>query len=459
MLKLLLHSRDLHLRNLLGPTLGADFRLIVESDAKRIQDLVNTRACDVLILDTEGFSRAHLCGLYESVRESSIPVVAMADDAHRSVALELVDLGVYDWFRRPPVMSEFKGVVLRAHENATLKSQVKSAARQSSVPAGCDQLIGSGGRATVVYDLIRRVCNLDAFVLITGESGTGKELIARAIHNLSPRKKAPFVAVSCGAIPENLIEAELFGHEKGAFTNASGRRIGYLEQAGEGTLFLDEIGELSLHTQVKLLRVLQEREFSRLGGGETIPLRARVVFATHRNLAQMVQDGTFRQDLYYRVNVMGIKSPALRDRSDDIPVLARHFVSKYAEAYDAIGKVISPSAMALLVEHSWPGNVRELENVIQRALIVCDGAEIRPEHLPETLQQPDVLGIGDALPAGSFEEQLQAFKLALARKAIHECNGNKTMAAQSLNISRAYLHKLIRDPGEAGPVEMELEAA
>jgi DNA-binding NtrC family response regulator len=452
MLKLLLHSRDLHLRNLLGPTLGSEFRLIVESDARRVAELVT--ACDVLILDTAGFSRTHLHETYASVRGTSVPVVAMADDEHRSIALELVEMGVYDWFRRPPVMSEFKGVVLRAHENATLKSQVKSVARQTAEPAGCDQLIGSGGRATVVYDLIRRVCNLDAFVLITGESGTGKELIARAIHNLSPRKAAPFVTVSCGAIPESLIEAELFGYEKGAFTNAVARRTGYFEQAGDGTLFLDEIGELSLHTQVKLLRILQQREFSRLGSSETIPLRARVVFATHRNLAQMVQDGTFRQDLYYRVNVMGIKSPALRDRSDDIPVLARHFVSKYGEAYGAVGKRISPSAMALLVEHQWPGNIRELENVIQRALIICDGEEIRPEHLPEILQQLEVLGIGDALPTGSFEDQLQAFKLAVARKAVHECNGNKTMAAQTLNISRAYLHKLIREPGE-----VELEAA
>jgi DNA-binding NtrC family response regulator len=456
MLRLLIHSRDLQLRNLLGPTLGPDFRLVVESDRARTKDLVMMGACDVLILDTEGFPPGHVLDLFDDIRGASIPAVAMASDANRALALELVERGVYDSFRRPPVIAELKKVVLRAHENATLKQHVKAASRQIPETAGCDGMVGSSGRSTVVYDLIRRVCGLDAFVLITGESGTGKELIARAIHNLSPRKKSPFVTVSCGAIPETLIEAELFGYEKGAFTGAFGRRTGYLEQAGDGTLFLDEIGELSLHTQVKLLRVLQEREFSRLGSGEMVPLRARIVFATHRNLADMVREGTFRQDLYYRVNVMGIKSPPLRDRSDDIPVLARHFVAKYAEAYGASApKLISPSAMALLVEHDWPGNIRELENVMQRALIVSDGDEIRPEHLPDTLQCPDLLGVGETLPSGSFEDQLQAFKLALARRAVHDCKGNKTMAAQSLQISRTYLHRLIREPGEIG----ELEAA
>src|SRR5580698_3207778 len=231
-------------------------------------------------------------------------------------------------------------------------------ARQQLPPSGCDRMIGSSPRCQIVYDLIRRVASLDASVLITGESGTGKELIARSIHNLGNRKDLPFVAVSCGAIPQTLIEAELFGAEKGAFTGSTIRRKGYLEEAGAGTLFFDEIGELSPLTQVKLLRVLQEREFCRLGSSQVIPLHARLLFATHRNLLEMVDEGTFRQDLYYRINVMGIKAPPLRDHTEDIPLLARHFMQQYSNLYKKPATQIAPSAMALLIEHEWPGNVR-----------------------------------------------------------------------------------------------------
>ena len=239
----------------------------------------------------------------------------------------------------------------------------------------------------MVYDLIRRVTNVNAYVMITGESGTGKELVARAIHSLSNRAKHPFVAVSCGAIPETLIEAELFGHEKGAYTGSAGSRAGYLEQAGEGTLLLDEIGELSLQTQVKLLRVLQQREFTRLGSTRPIPLKARVLFATHRNLEEMVEAGTFRRDLYFRVNVMRINVPPLRERTEDIPTLSRHFLQRYAALYEKDVRDIRPSAMELLVEYDWPGNIRELENVIQHAVIVADDESISRSELPELIQE------------------------------------------------------------------------
>jgi transcriptional regulator with PAS, ATPase and Fis domain len=300
----------------------------------------------------------------------------------------------------------------------------------------------------VVYNLIRRVADLEASVLITGESGTGKELIARSIHNLGYRKERPFVAVSCGAIPETLIEAELFGAEKGAFTGAVTRRKGYLEEAGNGTLFFDEIGEFSAHTQVKLLRVLQEREFSRLGSSQPIPLQARLLYATHRSLLEMVGEGTFRQDLYYRVNVMGIKSPALRDHTEDIPQLAQHFMEEYSRLYHRSMTRITPNAMALLLEYEWPGNVRELENVIQSAIILSDDESMQPGDLPKIMQHPDLLGLGDSLPGASFEEQMQDYKTKLAHRAVQECKGNKTLAARSLHISRTYLHRLIKDSGE-----------
>jgi transcriptional regulator with PAS, ATPase and Fis domain len=256
--------------------------------------------------------------------------------------------------------------------------------------------------------------------------------------------------LSCGAIPESLFEAELFGSEKGAFTGSSARRIGYCEQAGAGTLFLDEIGELSPHAQVKLLRVLQQREFMRLGSSTAVPLRARMLFATNRNLKQMVAAGEFREDLYYRLNVIRIHSQPLRNRADDIPQLAEHFVRTYAPAYGKSITGIRPEAMALLREHGWPGNVRELENVIQSAIILSDGEDIVASNLPEELQQTRTSVLNDALEWISFEDQLSEYKTRLAVAAVEKCNGNKTLAAQNLNISRTYLHRLIREPGEDG---------
>ena len=241
-----------------------------------------------------------------------------------------------------------------------------------------------------VYNLVCRVADLDAPVLITGETGTGKELAARAIHSLGHRANRPFVAVPCGAIPENLIEAELFGHEKGAFTNANGLREGYFEKAGDGTLFLDEIGELSLNTQAKLLRVLQQREFSRLGSSNLIPLRARVLFATHRNLARNGRNRrAFRQDLFYRINVMDIQLPSLRDHTEDIPLLAQHFLRRYSKTYRKPVAVIEATALTSLESYDWPGNVRELENVIQRAIIMAEDTCIRLTDLPEAFQELD----------------------------------------------------------------------
>jgi len=286
---------------------------------------------------------------------------------------------------------------------------------------------------------------------VTGESGTGKELTARAIHNLGDRSGQPFIAVSCGAIPETLIESELFGHEKGAFTGTVGLRQGYLEQAGTGTLFLDEIGELSMSTQVKLLRVLQEREFSRLGSGRLIPLRARLVFATHQDLSEMVSAGKFRQDLYYRINVMRIDIPPLQEHPEDIPLIAEHFLRHYSEMHGKTIDEIDPAAMFLLQAYSWPGNARELENVIQRAIIMAGDNIIRVEDLPHEIQDENVINIDDCRPGGSFERQLRDYKMKLVTAAVRENQGNKTLAASSLQISRAYLHRLLR-LSEHGPV-------
>lgn len=330
--------------------------------------------------------------------------------------------------------------------NLVRKQELSDVHESARPDRACDQLVGMGSMSQRVYDLIRRVADLDAFVLISGESGTGKELVARAIHNLSHRSAAPFVAVSCGAIPETLLEAELFGNERGAYTGSTGSREGYFEQAGRGTLFLDEIGELSLHAQVKLLRVLQQKEFNKLGSGKFIPLKARVLFATHRNLAQMVAEGKFRSDLYFRVNVMQLQVPALRQRPEDIPLLAKHFLEKFSSEYRKTIEDIHPAALNRLLIYDWPGNIRELENAIARAVIVAQGNSIEAQDLPETLRSEDDLICIDQ-PNGkmnSFEEQMRDFKIRLANRALMECNGNKTLAARSMQISRAYLHRLIR---------------
>jgi len=446
MIRLALSSGDSKLQGVLSPALGSEYSVLVESNKANLMRLIAEERVDILILDLDSnySSVEEQLAFFQEVRGYRIPVVVMTDDSRRSTVIDLMQRGVYDYLRKPPSLPELKIVVRRAHENAVLTKELEATKARLRAASRCDQLIGSAARTQVVYDLIRRVANLDAFVLITGESGTGKELVARAIHNLSGRAKAPFVAVSCGAIPETLIESELFGHEKGAFTGTNGAREGYMEQAGDGTLLLDEIGELSQQTQVKLLRVLQQREFSRLGSGKLIPLKARVLFATHRNLSDMVSAGTFRRDLFYRVNVMRINVPPLRERTEDIALLAEYFLERYATEYHKPIREIRPNAMALLFEYDWPGNVRELENVIQGAVIMAEGESIGPDDLPEPLQQTDLMGIEDALPTGSFEEQLREYKVKLANKAIQECNGNKTLAARSLSISRAYLHRLIR---------------
>jgi len=447
MIRLLLHSGDRKLQSLLAVTLGDQYEVRVEPDNAKIKQIIAAEQADVLILDFDSSQTTleNLLAFVGQVRESHVPLVVMTDDEKRSTAMQLVEHGVYDFFRKPPHLLELKLVVRRAHEHALIKRELDTARAKLLSLSTCDELIGSSSGMRTVYDLIRRVANVNTNVLIKGESGTGKELVARAIHNLSDRAKAPFMAVSCGAIPETLIEAELFGHEKGSFTGATSSREGVFEQAGEGTLLLDEIGELTPQTQVKLLRVVQEREFCRVGGKKVIPLKARLLFATHRYLAKMVEDGTFRQDLFFRINVFKIELPPLRERKEDIPILARHFLEQYAESCGRKGLRLRPSAVERLLDHDWPGNVRELENVIQRAVILAEdktiGSEILPDVTPQGEPLPAMLSISSS---ESFEEQLKGYKVRLALQAVVDCNGNKTMAARKLNITRAYLHRLLR---------------
>jgi len=430
-----------------------------EFDDQRLRRILHERPYpDVLVLDFDSNHSPLESQLefYDSLSETQVPIIVMTDDLRRSTAMEFLRRGAFDCIRKPPSLLELKVIIERAHEHSLMKAELERMRQTVLAPRGCGQLVGTSGRAQVVYDLVRRVANLSATVLITGESGTGKELVARAIHGTGNRSEEPFIAVSCGAIPESLIESELFGHERGAFTGSTGTRVGYLEQAGEGTLLLDEIGELSANTQVKLLRVLQQKEFSRLGSNKLIPLKARVLVATHRNLLDMSEAGTFRKDLYYRVNVMNIHVPALRDRTEDIPALARHFLRRYADEYGKPVDDIRPNAMELLVEYDWPGNIRELENVIQGAVIRADDQAISRSDLPEHLQGI-VTGGPEALDEANFERLLRQFKIDLVQRTVDECNGNKTLAAQKLGLSRAYLHRLLRLG--SGPERLTLSAS
>ncbi len=455
MIRIALHTEDRTLQSLLSSALAKEFDVFRVSSS----DSATQRSGDLALLDLDSWQGSLEKGLElcQQIISSETSLVILASDFLRASAVELVRQGAYGYCRRPPSIRDLKTMLLRAHESNALKRELLEVRQHREEAANQHRLIGSSPQMKQVYELITRVANINASVLVTGESGTGKELIANGIHHSGTRSGRPFVAVCCGAIPESLIEAELFGHEKGAFTGTVGSRVGYLEQAGDGTLFLDEIGELSLSTQVKLLRVLQQREFSRLGSNRLIPLRARLIFATHQNLAEMVAQGTFRQDFYYRINVVRIDAPPLREHPEDIPQIAAHFLSHYSEMFQKPMRAIDPEAAAALQAYSWPGNVRELENVIQRAIVVASDEKMRLEDLPSNMQEENVISIDDYEPAGSFERQLRNYKIKLATTALRENNGNKTLAARSLNISRAYLHRLIRvaDPDMLPDSEFE----
>jgi Nif-specific regulatory protein len=308
-------------------------------------------------------------------------------------------------------------------------------------------MIGNSRPMQEVYDQVAQVAPTTTTLLVRGESGTGKEMIAHAIHYNSPRADKPFVTVSCAALPESLIESELFGYEKGAFTDARTQKKGRFERAHGGTLFLDEIGELSLSTQVKLLRVLQEREFERLGGTHPVKVDVRLVAATHKDLEIAVQAGTFREDLYYRLNVFAIFLPPLRERRPDILLLADHFVEKYAMAHGKDVRRIATTAIDMLMAYHWPGNVRELENCIERAVLVCEGGVIHAHHLPPSLQTAEVSG---TLPTRSLEKAVESFERDLLQDALKSARGNKARAARLLDTTERILAYKARKYGIDG---------
>jgi DNA-binding NtrC family response regulator len=362
-------------------------------------------------------------------------------------SVEAMRLGAFDYLCKPVDPQELCLVIARALEHRRLKWENVRLKKQLHKKYGLDNIIGSSEAITRVFELVQKVADTDSSVLLLGESGTGKELIARAIHYNSPRKDGPLVPVNCAAIPEELLESELFGHERGAFTHAVRTRLGRFEQAHGGTIFLDEIGDMSPALQVKILRVLQDHSFERIGGVKTIRVDIRVIAATHQNLEDLVRLGRFREDLYYRLNVIPIRIPPLRERAGDLPLLAQHFLKECSRRKQKPLKRLSPEALKALLKYPWPGNVRELENLVERLVILSDHEVLGLDDLPERFQSASPLAdAAGELPAQgvNLPAALQEFERRLIIQALERSNWVKSKAAQLLRLNRTTLFEKMK---------------
>jgi len=379
-----------------------------------------------------------------------VKVIIVSGNTDRGNALKAIELGAFDFFTKPPVIDEVRVVITRALRMAELEEENRALQRRVH-SEGLDDILGNSSSMNSVYETIRKVATVDVPVLILGETGTGKELTARAVHRLSDRRDKPFVVINCGAIPETLLESELFGHEKGAFTGASSRRKGRIEYAGGGTLFLDEIGDLSFSLQVKLLRFLQEHIIERVGGREEIQVDVRILAATNRDLKKAIDDGRFREDLYFRLSVVSINLPPLRERGNDPLLLARAFLHKFSREFKKNIRGFKDEAVKALSDYNWPGNVRELENAIQRAVVIADGDTLTEKEMPVALQSyasngangsENVMNPPSSEPGAVMP--MERLKENAIRNAIRLCNGNSVLAARKLGIGRATLYRLMK---------------
>jgi len=397
--------------------------------------------CDIRMPEMDG--KAFLERALEE--HVTAPVIMMSAYGTVEVAVECMKLGAYDFISKPFKKDEIVMVLKKADERERLKEENSQLREVAAGKFSYSGILSRNARMQEIFSQIRKVADLKTTILVLGESGSGKELVARAIHQNGTRCHKSFVAVNCGAIPENLLESELFGHIRGAFTDASSDKAGLFEQADGGTLFLDEIGEMPLALQVKLLRVLQEGEIKRVGCTTSKKVDVRVISATSRDLSADVGSGRFREDLYFRLNVFCLQLPPLRERVEDIPLLAEHFLSRYGNGVESHALRIEPESMRSLMAHRWPGNIRELENAIERACILCDGGSITPSCLPPSIRLPE-----EGYPGGSTDEENLSIKKAedliereLIRKALAKTGGNRTQAAKILEIShRSLLYKL-----------------
>jgi DNA-binding NtrC family response regulator len=380
--------------------------------------------------------------LLQEVQKRSLPVTVIVTTGFGSVedAVQAMRLGAYDFLTKPLDVQHLSLVVERALRERSLQDEVEELRRQMNDRYAFHNILSKNPRMHAVFELIGHVAQAVTTVLIAGETGTGKEVVARAIHFASTLRSGPLVAVNCAALPENLLESELFGHEKGAFTSAVSQRHGRFEMANGGTIFLDEVGDVPMPMQAKLLRVLQERRFERVGGTESIEVDVRVIAATNRSLLRLVQEGKFREDLYYRLNVVKIDLPPLRERAEDIPLLATHFAQKYARSGER-PKQVMPEAMEILLGHSWPGNIRELENAIERACVTSRDEFIRPENLPRELTAPPRVRGGGSVdikrPLAELVGEMNAdLERRYLRRMLKRCRGNIGRCAKLSGLSR-----------------------
>jgi DNA-binding NtrC family response regulator len=441
-------------RQQLQKLLESDQRLKVDtaSNGTEALEAICEQNYSIVITDLK---MPHLDGLQliEEVERRRIPITIIVTTGHGSIdeAVQAMKLGAYDFLTKPIDLQHLRLVVQRALRERTLQDEVVYLREQLQSRYSFQNIISKSPRMHSIFELINNLAHTTTTVLIEGETGTGKELVARAIHLSSQRRTGPMVAVNCAALPENLLESELFGHEKGSFTSAVGQRRGRFELADGGTIFLDEVGDIPAAMQAKLLRVLQERRFERVGGTESIEVDVRVIGATNRSLLQMVKDGVFREDLYYRLNVVKIDLPPLRERPEDIPLLAAHFAQKYGHNGES-PKQIAPQAMEALLHYRWPGNVRELENALERACVTTFGGAIQPENLPAEVMTPSKPKLPYDIDLNrSLSDLLRDVCAALEeqyiRKALEKSHGNVGRCAKICGLSRRSISAKIAEYG------------
>ena len=438
---------------------------VVASDVPEALELLERKPQDLVITDLN-LPTASGLELLKQVRLDYPETTVVVITAYGTIetAVDAMRAGAYDYVTKPVHPDELRALVSRVLERRQLIEEVRVLRSSLDQKYGFENIIGSSGTLLQVLDSASRVAPTDATVLILGETGTGKELLAKAIHFNSLRRQRPFVVINCGAIPGELLESELFGHVKGSFTGAMAHKKGKVEIAEGGTLFLDEIGEMSLDLQVRVLRLLQEREIEKVGATKLIRVDIRMIAATHRNLEMLVAEGKFREDLYYRLAVIPISLPPLRERTGDVPELIDHFLNRNKLKHDRPGVTLSPAAMPYLVNYRWPGNVREVENVIERLVLLCRSDEIGVSDLPANIRQGHPFPETPAPALQVAEAGLDAVERQLIVKALRESNWNQTKAARLLAISRKTLlyrmskHRIAKDNGE-GPMGSEEKSA
>lgn len=378
-------------------------------------------------------------------------VVIVTAYGSEKIAVEAMKKGAYDYIAKPYEIDELRIIAKNAFEKLALQEENARLRLEIGRLEGMGELIGQSEAIKDVFNRIEKVGSTDVMVLIQGESGSGKELVAREIHKRSKRRNEPMIIMNCAAVPETLIESELFGHEKGAFTGATERRMGKFELANKGTIFLDEIGDMSMSTQSKLLRVLQEQKFERLGGTETLSVDVRIMSATHRDLEEEIEEGRFREDLYYRIKVVNIKLPPLRNRKEDIPLLANRFIQYFSEKHQKDVVSISPEAMKYLVSYNWPGNVRQLKNVLESAVVLSNNNILDMIDLPDEIKHPEnsMLTVKNINYHLSFRDAkrlvVENFERDFITRKLEECGGNVSRAAESLGMHRQNLQQKIRE--------------